>query len=104
MASTMRPRLSPTFVWRRCSTPMMASCSPIHDEFVSTICPSSSSVPTATISQRMPGILPARPGLLRQEASEPCAVTAREPATTYWIPDTTVRTTATAITELATHV
>ena len=52
-ASTMRPRLSPTFVWRRCSMPMIASCSPIHDEFVSTICPSSSSVPTATISQRM---------------------------------------------------
>ena len=29
-----------------------ASCSPIHDELVSTIWPSSSSVPTATTSQR----------------------------------------------------
>ncbi len=83
---------------------MMASCSPIHEEFVSTICPSSSSVPTATISQRMLGILPARTGRPRQEASEPDAVTARDPATTYWIPDRTVRTTATAMTELATHV
>ena len=38
----------------RCeSMPASASCSPSHDEFVSTICPSSSSVPTATTSQRI---------------------------------------------------
>ncbi len=48
----MRSRLSPTFVWNMQSMPLAASCSPIHDELVSTIWPSSSSVPTATTSQR----------------------------------------------------
>ena len=33
--------------------PLAASCSPIHAELVSTIWPSSSSVPTATTSQRI---------------------------------------------------
>ena len=52
-ASAMRAQLSPTLVWKWESIPARASCSPIHDELVSTIWPSSSSVPTATISQRM---------------------------------------------------
>ena len=51
-AATMRPRLSPTLVWKCESMPARASCSPIHDELVSTIWPSSSSVPTATTSHR----------------------------------------------------
>ncbi len=50
-ASPMRSQLSPTLVWKNESMPAMASCSPIQDEFVSTIWPSSSSVPTATTSQ-----------------------------------------------------
>ena len=54
IVSTIRARLSPTFTWKWESIPASASRSPIHDELVSTICPSSSSVPTATISQRMP--------------------------------------------------
>ena len=49
----MRSMLSPTLVWKSESIPAMASCSPIHDELVSTICPSSSSVPMATTSQRI---------------------------------------------------
>jgi hypothetical protein len=36
-ASTMRSRLSPTFVWKCESMPANASRSPIHDELVSTI-------------------------------------------------------------------
>ena len=40
------------------SMPASASCSPIHDELVSTIWPSSSSVPTATTSQRIASRLP----------------------------------------------
>ena len=52
MAASMRSRLSPTEVWRWQSMPARASFSPIHAEFVSTIWPSRSSVPTATISQR----------------------------------------------------
>jgi hypothetical protein len=50
MAERMRPQLSPTLVWKNESIPTTASCSPIHDELVSTIWPSSNSVPTATIS------------------------------------------------------
>ena len=45
------------------SMPLAASCSPIHDELVSTICPSSSSVPTAddiTAHQTASGRLRAR--------------------------------------------
>ena len=52
-AVTMRAWLSPTLTWKRQSIPLAASCSPIHAELVSTICPSSSSVPTASTSQRM---------------------------------------------------
>ena len=37
MLATMRSMLSPTFVWKWESMPASASCSPIHDEFVSTI-------------------------------------------------------------------
>jgi hypothetical protein len=33
----MRSRLSPTFVWKCESMPASASCSPIQEEFVSTI-------------------------------------------------------------------
>src|SRR5438105_9250229 len=51
-ASTMRSKLSPTLVWKCESIPTRASCSPIQDEFVSTIWPSRSSVPTATTSHR----------------------------------------------------
>ena len=53
MTDLMRSQLSPTFVWKWESMPTSASCSPIHDELVSTIWPSSNSVPTATTSQRM---------------------------------------------------
>src|SRR5438477_6817151 len=52
MARTMRAWLSPTLVWKCESIPISAKCSPIHDELVSTIWPSRSSVPTATTSQR----------------------------------------------------
>ena len=48
-----RPRLSPTFTCSSESMPFAASCSPSHALLVSTICPSSSSVPTATTSQRI---------------------------------------------------
>ena len=54
MVPTIRAWLSPTFTWKWESMPARASRSPIHDELVSTICPSSNSVPTATISQRIP--------------------------------------------------
>ena len=46
----MRAWLSPTFTWWCDAMPAAASCSPIQAEFVSTIWPSSSSVPTATTS------------------------------------------------------
>src|SRR3989337_518153 len=52
IASTTRSWLSPTAWWRSTSTPIVASCSEIHWAFVFAICPSSSSVPTATISAR----------------------------------------------------
>ncbi len=55
-AEAMRSALSPTLVWNIESMPASASCSPMNDELVSTIWPSSSSVPTATTSQRMRGI------------------------------------------------
>jgi hypothetical protein len=53
MQPTMRPRLSPTLVWKYESMPASASRAPIQAELVSTIWPSSSSVPMATTSQRM---------------------------------------------------
>ncbi len=53
MQATIRARLSPTLVWKCESMPASASCSPIQAELLSTIWPSSSSVPTATTSQRM---------------------------------------------------
>ena len=56
----IRSKLSPTLVWNIESMPASASFAPIHDEFVSTIWPSSSSVPTATTSQRMGGTLSPR--------------------------------------------
>src|SRR5580693_9753090 len=49
-ASTMRSWLSPTAWWKWEATPFAARCSPSQAEFVSAICPSKSSVPTATIS------------------------------------------------------
>src|SRR3954463_11176783 len=52
-ADTTRARLSPTLICSCDVNPWAASCSPIHDEFVSTIWPSNSSVPTATTSTRM---------------------------------------------------
>src|SRR5262245_6293680 len=51
--ASMRPTLSPILTWLNELTPLRASCSPIHAELVSTIWPSSSSVPTAITSQRM---------------------------------------------------
>src|SRR5438105_2596521 len=72
IASTMRAWLSPTFVWKNESIPARANRSPIHDEFVSTICPSSSSVPTATTSTddtRFPPVLGA--GVERQHHRYP---------------------------------
>ncbi len=54
------PTLSPTLIWRSESIPWRASRSPIHDELVSSIWPSRSSVPTARTSQRMAAIV-ARP-------------------------------------------
>ena len=49
----MRPTLSPTFTCSSESMPLAASCSPIQAELVSTIWPSSSSVPTARTSHRI---------------------------------------------------
>src|SRR3954452_22383552 len=74
-APLMRSQLSPTLVWKYESMPAIASCSPIHEEFVSTICPSSSSVPTATTSARngrpprVPEVLDAGPH--RQHHGDP---------------------------------
>src|SRR3954470_5959117 len=53
--ATTRPRLSPTFTCSSESMPLAARCSPIHALLVSTICPRSSSVPTATTSHRIGG-------------------------------------------------
>ena len=53
MALTMRPRLSPTLTCKHESMPDSANCSPSQAELVSIICPSKSSVPTATTSQRI---------------------------------------------------
>ena len=50
---TMRSRLSPTLRCSHVSMPALASCSPIHELLVSTIWPSSSSVPMARTSHRM---------------------------------------------------
>ena len=86
---TMRSRLSPTLVWKNVSMPDSASCSPIHDELVSVICPSRSSVPMATTSVRMAGTLPARrDDVGRRRAwgtvqSRAIVEVAREPAATY---------------------
>src|SRR5262245_38489704 len=49
---TIRPRLSPTLRCSHVSSPTAASCSPIHELLVSTIWPSSSSVPIARTSTR----------------------------------------------------
>ena len=49
-ARTMRSWLSPTAWWKWEATPLAASRSPSQAELVSAIWPSSSSVPTATIS------------------------------------------------------
>src|SRR6478609_9314968 len=54
IAVTIRPRLSPTLRCSIVSIPTAASCSPIQELFVSTIWPSSSSVPIARTSHRMP--------------------------------------------------
>src|SRR5678815_5498197 len=51
IACTMRAWLSPTFTCIMQPMPDSARCSPIQFEFVSTICPSSNSVPTANTSQ-----------------------------------------------------
>ena len=58
IAPTIRSALSPTFDWYRQSIPASASCSPIHDELVSTIWPSNNSVPTATTSASKPSHSP----------------------------------------------
>src|SRR5579872_2047828 len=81
-ARTMRSRLSPTLVWKWQSMPEAASSSPMCDELVSTIWPSSSSVPTATTSTRMdetprPARLRRTPGLPASRAAG--VVGAREP-------------------------
>ena len=57
-ASTIRSWLSPTCWWKCEAIPLAASCSPSHCELVSGIWPSSSSVPTATISTRTGDDLP----------------------------------------------
>src|SRR6478609_2354882 len=59
IAVTIRPRLSPTLRCSIVSIPTAASCSPIHEELVSTIWPSSSSVPIARTSARTRGLPPA---------------------------------------------
>ncbi len=76
-ASTIRSWLSPTAWWKWEPTPMAASCSPSHCELVSAICPSSSSVPTATISMRTAG-QPVRPGSATAPAR---TAAARRPST-----------------------
>jgi hypothetical protein len=53
MAATILAWLSPTLTWKYESIPASASCSPMNAEFVSTIWPRSSSLPTATTSQRI---------------------------------------------------
>ena len=79
-----------------------ASCSPIHDELVSTIWPSSSSVPTATISHRMSpphaaahGRRGGRVTLERASSSGSAATVVARRSVRYWPPVTTVSTTAT---------
>ena len=87
--------------------PASASCSPIHDEFVSTIWPSSSSVPMATTSQRMAGRLRAPARRLARSAAGiagsrpvrpgrgPCWSPRSRPSSRYCTPVTRVSTTAT---------
>ena len=60
MAASMRAKLSPTLTWKWESMPASASCSPIQAELLSTMMPSSSSVPMATTSQRMRSPCPMR--------------------------------------------
>ena len=112
-AATMRGRLSPTFCWRRQSMPARASCSPIQAEFVSTICPSSSSVPTATTSQitalRLAGRRNRRwkwglgPPNHRTFGQLPVVRVARRPSIRYWMPVAIVRATASHSAVSATH-
>src|SRR3954464_33048 len=59
-APTTRSWLSPTLTWKLQSMPASASCSPIQEELVSTIWPSSSSVPTATTSHRTAAPVPGK--------------------------------------------
>src|SRR4051812_49262250 len=59
IAATIRGRLSPTLRCSIVSRPTAASCSPIHEEFVSTIWPSNSSVPIARTSTRTRALPPA---------------------------------------------
>ena len=84
-ASVMRSWLSPTAWWKWDATPLAARCSPSQAELVSAIWPSSSSVPTATISiltavtlgcgravQRPPAVEQVLgPGVERERAGEP---------------------------------
>ena len=64
-ASTIRSWLSPTAWWKWESTPAAPAARPATAELVSAIWPSSSSVPTATISTLISGDRPAGPGARR---------------------------------------
>ena len=87
-AAVMRPTLSPTLTWVSEAIPLSASCSPIHAELVSWICPSSSSVPTARTSHRMGGLGLRRHG---RDAGTPTRSRRRAPR-----PATGTRSTATS--------
>ena len=105
-ASAMRSALSPTFTWKYESMPASASCSPIHDELVSTICPSSSSVPTATTSQRMgaqPGWSVEGRGSDRTLPAFAMVVAAARPTMRYCRPLSTATTTEAHSSVFATH-
>ncbi len=73
-ASVMRSWLSPTAWWNCEVTPLAAMRSPSQAELVSAICPSSSSVPTATISILTGVTLPLEPYETGQPREGPAPV------------------------------
>ena len=101
-APTIRSRLSPTTCPCVRSMPASASCSPSQAELVSTIWPSSSSVPTATTSQRTEPFSAGRTRAGPQARTPPEAV-ARLPSIRYCAPVASVSATASHSTVDASH-
>ena len=100
----MRSKLSPTLVWKMRVDAGQGQLLPIHDELVSTIWPSSSSVPTATTSQRIGAATPYAAGATGAVRPVPSVVAARRAVEDVLSAALqTVRTTATQSTRSAGH-